>query len=99
MDMQYEETPKEYKDKFLIIFVGEFWSDDPIYKTWIEGRIEFRRWEDDHGNDQIRYCTEKNEKWFEFEKKYNCKWLTANELEELKKLVKEKFRRKPESHK
>ncbi|MDD3190791.1 MAG: hypothetical protein PHI66_03830 [Candidatus Pacebacteria bacterium] len=97
--MENEETPIGYKDKFQLIFVTEFWSDDPIYETWTEGRIEIRKWEDNYCNDEIRYCTKRNDDWFAFEKKYNCKWLTADELEEFKKLVKEKFRRKPESHK
>ncbi len=97
--MENNDTPAEYKDKFYILFVGEFWSNDPIYETWTEGRIEFRKWEDNYGNDQMRYCTEKNDEWFEFVKKYECKWITASELEELKKTVQEKFRRKPEGYK
>ena len=95
--MQKEETPVEYKDKLLLVFVGEFWSDNPIYENWIEGRIEFRKWEDDHGNDMIKYCTKKSDEWFAFEEKYNLKWLAVSELQEFKKTVQEKFRRKPKS--
>lgn len=94
--MNNQETPPEFKDKYQLIFVGEFWSDDPRYKIWTEGRIEIRTWDDEYCNDEIRYCTQKNNEWFAFEKKYNCKWLTVKDLQELKNTVKEKFRRKPE---
>lgn len=95
-NMDNQETPAEYKDKFQLIFVGESWSDDPAFALWVEGRIEIRKWEDDHGNDEIRYCTEKDDDDFwKLQEKYNCKWLTESELEEFKKTVQEKFRKKP----
>ena len=93
--MENEETPIEYKDKYMLIFVGESWSDDPAFASWVEGRIEIRKWEDDHGNDQIRYCTKKDDDDFwKFQEKYNCKWLTIPELEEFKKTVQERFHKK-----
>ncbi|SRR3989344_4739772 len=94
--MDDQETPAEYKDKFMLIFVGEFWSDDPIYETWVEGRIEIRKWEDNYSNDEIRYCTPKTDEWWAFQEKYSAKWLTASELEDFKKTVREKFRKKPD---
>lgn len=94
--MNDQETPIEYKDKYQLIFVGEHWSNSPLYDTWVEGRIEIRTWDDEHCNDEIRYCTERSDNGFwEFQKKYNCKWLTASELEEFKRTVQEKFRKKP----
>lgn len=90
-------TPAEYKDKFHIIFVGMFWRNDsdPIYDQWTEGRIEIRSWQDDHANDEVRYCTEKNDEWFAFQTKYNGKWVTGDELEMIKKKVKDKFKNSP----
>ncbi|MDP2630437.1 MAG: hypothetical protein Q8P56_03445 [Candidatus Uhrbacteria bacterium] len=44
--MDNQETPAEYKNKFQLIFVSMFWSDDPGYATWTEGRIEIRTWDD-----------------------------------------------------
>ncbi len=94
--MNDQETPKEYKDKYQLIFVGEVWSDNPLYESWVEGRIEIRTWDDEHCNNEIRYCTERNDNDFwEFQKRFNCKWLTASELEEFKKTVHNKFRKKP----
>ena len=97
--MDNRETPAEYKDKFQLIFVGMFWSDDPRYETWTEGRIEIRTWDDVHCNDEIRFCTKKTDEWWAFDDKYNTKWLTATELEEFKKVVKEKFQKKPDDGK
>ena len=83
--MDNQKTPAEYKDKFMLIFVGEFWSDDPIYETWVEGRIEIRKWEDNYSNDEIHFCTPQTNEWWAFQEKYSAKWLTASELEDLKK--------------
>ena len=96
MPINIESTPAEFNGKFQLIFVGEFWSDDPAYEKWTEGRIEIRRWEDNHGNNEIRYCTKKTDEWFAFQEKYNGKWLSANDLEKFKKMVLEKFRKKPD---
>jgi hypothetical protein len=52
--MENNDTPAEYKDKFYILFIGEFWSDNPIYETWTEGRIEFRKWGNPKFNRQGR---------------------------------------------
>jgi hypothetical protein len=94
--MDNRETPAEYKDKYQLIFVGEVWSDNPLYESWAEGRIEIRTWDDEHCNNEIRYCNERSDNDFwEFQKRYNCKWLTASELEEFKRTVQEKFRKKP----
>jgi len=63
-NMDNRETPPDYKDKFQLIFVGMFWSDDPKYETWTEGRIEIRTWDDVHCNDEIRFCTKKTDEWW-----------------------------------
>ena len=95
MDMR--DVPTEYRDKFQLIFVGMFWRDDsdPIYKDWTEGRIEIRKWDDQYANDEIRYCTQKTEKWFVFENKFNGKWLIQQELESFKKEVTDNFKKSP----
>jgi hypothetical protein len=93
-----QKIPIEFKDKFQLIFVTEFWSDDSLYGLWTEGRIEISKWDDEHGNDEIRYCTKKTTEWFEFQEKYNGEWLIANELEEFKKIVQKKFRQKPDKN-
>jgi len=95
--MEEIKIPPEYKDKFQLIFVGMFWSDDsdPIYKEWTEGRIEIRTWDDLHCNNEIQYCTKKTDEWFAFQNKFNCKWLTENELEEFKEVVRKKFKQSP----
>ena len=94
--MNNQETPKEYKEKYQLIFVGEHWSNSPLYDTWVEGRIEIRTWDDEHCNDEIRYCTEKSDDDFwKLQEQYNCKWLTVSELEEFKRTVQEKFCKKP----
>lgn len=92
-----QEIPIEYKDKFQLIFVGMFWRDssDPIYKEWTEGRIEIRTYGDSYSNDEIRYCTKKTEEWFTFQNKYSGKWVTASELEDLKKVVLDNFKKSP----
>jgi len=94
--MNDQETPIEYKDKYQLIFVGEVWSDNPLYESWAEGRIEIRTWDDEHCNNEIRYCIERsNNDFWEFQERYNCKWLTASDLEEFKRMVQEKFRKIP----
>lgn len=62
--MDNQKTPAEYKDKYQLIFVGEFWSNDTAYEKWAEGRIEVRKWEDNYSNNEIRYCAEKTDEWF-----------------------------------
>jgi len=57
--MDNQETPIEYKDKYQLIFVGEHWSNSPLYDSRVEGRIEIRTWDDEHRSDEICYCTEK----------------------------------------
>lgn len=95
--MNNQKTPAEYSDKYQLIFVGEVWSDNPAYKDWIEDRIEIRKWEDNYSNNEIRYCAKKTDEWFALQEKYNGKWLSANELEQFKKIVLEKFRKKPDA--
>ncbi len=74
-----------------------FWRDesDPIYKEWIEGRIEIRKWGDPYANDEIRYCTKKTKEWFAFPDKYSHKWLSSDELDIFKKEVSDKFKKSP----
>ena len=95
--MDKSETAAEYRGKFQLIFVGMFWRNesDPIYKDWIEGRIEIRKWDDQYANDEIRYCTQKTEEWFAFENKFNGKWLDQRELESFKKEVTANFKKSP----
>jgi hypothetical protein len=96
--MDTDRPSTEYKDKFQLIFVEMFWRDDsdPIYKDWTEGRIEIRKWDDQYGNDEIRYCTKKNAEWFTFQNKYNLTWLSADELNAFKKEVSDKFKKSPQ---
>lgn len=95
--MSGQDIPIEYRDKFQLIFVGMFWRDesDPVYKDWTEGRIEIRKWDDQYGNDEIRYCTNKNDEWFAFEKQFNGKWLDQQELETFRKAVNDNFKKSP----
>lgn len=95
MNIESQETPAEYKDKSQLIFVGEFWSDSPAYKEWVEGRIEIRKWEDNYSNEEVRYCTPKTDEWWAFQEKYNGKWLTNDELKKFIDVVQKKFHKKP----
>jgi hypothetical protein len=91
--------PTEYKNKFQLFFVGMFWNDTPdkIYEEWLEGRIEIRTWGDNYSNDEIRYSTKRTKEWFDFQDKFNGKWLTLDELEAFKKEVVDKFKKSPKS--
>lgn len=90
-----EETPAEYKSKTWLIFVAEFWSDNPAYEEWTEGRIELRKWEDNHSKEEIRFCTKRTDEWFAFQEKYNGKWLSDDELKKFIDIVQKKFHKKP----
>jgi len=92
--MSNQEIRAELKNKFLLVFITEFWSDNPLYELWTEGRIEISKWDNENENDEIHYCTKKTTEWFEFQEKYNGEWLTANELVEFKKILKKKFSQK-----
>lgn len=98
--MKSVDIHEKYKDKFQLIFVGMFWRNDtdPVYKDWTEGRIEIRTVNDSgHANDEIRYCTQKTDEWFKFQEKYSGKWVTADELEIIKKIVETKFKKSPKN--
>jgi hypothetical protein len=94
--MKNEDINEKYRDKFQLIFVGMFWRNDtdPVYKDWTEGRIEIRTVDDGgHANDEIRFCTKKTTEWFEFQDKHSGMWVTASELENIKRTVEDKFKK------
>lgn len=95
--MNDQETPIEYKDKFMLSFVEMGWADpnmiDPRYKNWTGGRMEIHDYESQYEIDEKPFFTPDTEEWRNFENTYDLKWVDKEELENVIKILKEKFHR------
>src|ERR1035437_6780770 len=93
--MDNRETPAEYKDKFLLLFVEMGWTDrrmpDPRFKNWTGGRMEIHTYESEFDIDEKHFCTPYTEEWRDFEEKYDGEWVDKDELEKVIKTLKENF--------
>lgn len=100
--MQKEETPAEYKDKFLLSFVEMGWADstmvDPRYKDWTSGRVEIHTYESEYAIDEKHFCTPDAKEWREFKKVYDLEWIAKDELDNFVTILKEKFYRVDENY-
>ena len=100
--MNTQETPAEYKDKFLLLFVEMGWADpakiDPMYKNWTAGRVEIHTYESEFDIDEKHFCTPHTKEWADFMEKYDGEWLDKEGLDQVIKTLKEKFYRVDENY-
>lgn len=100
-NMNNQETPAEFKDKFLLSFVEMGWADpsmvDPRYKDWTGGRMEIHDYESEFEIDERPFCTPYTREWQIFKGNNDLRWVDKNELAQIIKTLKEKFYRADEN--
>lgn len=100
--MTTDQIPKEFKDKFQLLFIGQRLSNvgitDPRIKDWVAGRMEIRKYEDIHGNNMEHYYTPNSDEWKHFCNTYNGKWIDQPELNEVINTLKTEFYKLDENH-
>ena len=64
-------------EKYFISFIEEFWEGQ-IPK--IMGRIEVYEKSEEYAVEEIRFCTDKEELFYEFREKWDFKTITEKEL-------------------
>ena len=77
--------------KYFLSFVG-YGIMNPKYDGYVAGRIEVHddQAEDTYAKEEIPYFT-KSDDWVDFCDKWDFMTITAEELAEIKKIVKEKY--------
>ena len=63
---------------------------NPKYLEYVGGRIEVFIDSEQYNIEEIRFFT-KDKGWYEFREKWDFKDITKEELEEIRKIVKEKY--------
>lgn len=95
------ETPPEYKDKFMLFFVEMGWASptmvDPRYKDWTSGRMEIHTHESKFEIDEKPFATPYTKEWEDFRESHDLRWVDKNELGKVIKILKEKFYRVDEN--
>ena len=77
--------------KYMLLFVEEI-IQNPKYKNWAAGRMEIRLPDENpHSINEVRFFTPRNSEWAQFVDKYNGKDADKAMVDEVTKIVKEKF--------
>lgn len=77
--------------EYTLSFVEEA-VRNPKYSGWVAGRMEvLKPDESSYSTDEIRFFTPRNAEWTKFVDKYDCEDVYKNELDDVIKIVKEKF--------
>ncbi len=82
---------KKKDNEYTLSFVEEA-VRNPEYSGWIAGRMEIiKPAESSHSIDEVRFFTPRNDEWTKFMDEYDGKDVDKTELDEIIKIVKEKF--------
>ena len=77
--------------KYMLLFVEEV-IQNPKHKDWAAGRMEVRLPDEKpHSINEVRFFTPRNSEWAQFVDKYNGKDADRATVDEVTKIVKEKF--------
>ncbi len=100
--MDNQETPAEYKNKFMLSFVEMGWVNpamiDSRYKNWTAGRMEIHDYESEYELDEKPFVTPYTDEWKKFREHYDIRWVDKDKLEKVIKMLKEKFYQVDENH-
>lgn len=85
------DSGQENNKKYMLLFVEEV-IQNPKYKNWAAGRMEVRvPDEKPYSINEVRFFTPRNSDWAQFVDKHNCKDVYKATIDEVTKIVKEKF--------
>src|SRR3989339_896053 len=85
------DSEKKNDKEYMLLFVEEM-IQNPKYKDWAAGRMEIRLPDEKpHSINEVRFFTPRNNEWTQFVDKYNGKAADQATVDQVTKIVKEKF--------
>ena len=88
--MTMKKIPPTKKGDYFISFVEEG-IFNPTYQDWVGGRVEIYSPDEKYAIDEIRFFTKRDKSWNNFREKWDFRNVTKKELQNLIKIIAQKY--------